>query len=197
MDRQRLQQQIEFIMEIDKLKQIYRRSFITGGERHETDAEHSWHLAVMAMLLAEHVDNHAVDILKVVSMLLIHDIVEIDAGDTYCYDAQGKQDQAAREEAAADRLFGLLPSEQGSAFRDLWEEFEARESPEARFAAVLDRLQPLLLQYVTEGKSWRIHDIDSSQVRERSRGTMELSASLGQLVEEIISESIAKGYLKG
>jgi putative hydrolase of HD superfamily len=195
MDINRLEQQLAFIVEIDKLKQIIRQSYITDGTRNETDAEHSWHMAVMAVLLAEHVDQAEIDVLKVIKMLLIHDVVEIDAGDTYCYDTQGKQTQYQRETEAADRLFGLLPADQEKEFRSLWEEFEATATPEAKFAAALDRLQPLLLQYHTAGKSWQEHQIVSAKVRERNRHIQQISQVLSQLVEEIITDSVAKGYL--
>lgn len=191
----RLDQQIAFIVEIDKLKHIYRQSYITGGARNETDAEHSWHMAVMAILLAEHVEGYKVDVLKVIKMLLIHDIVEIDAGDTYCYDALARQSQAQREQAAADRLFGILPEDQMNEFRALWEEFELMTTPEARFAAALDRLQPLLLQYHTAGKSWQEHDVVSAKVRERNQHIKHISQALAELVEGIIEDSVQKGYL--
>ncbi|GBG55805.1 hydrolase [Sporomusaceae bacterium FL31] len=192
----RLDQQIAFIVEIDKLKHIYRQSYITGGTRNETDAEHSWHMAVMAILLAEHVEGYKVDVLKVIKMLLIHDIVEIDAGDTYCYDALARQSQAQREQAAADRLFGILPESQMNEFRALWEEFELMTTPEARFAAALDRLQPLLLQYHTAGKSWQEHDVASAKVKERNQHIKHISQALAELVEEIIEDSVQKGYLR-
>ncbi|MDF2571271.1 MAG: phosphohydrolase [Sporomusa sp.] len=193
---ERLKQQIAFITEVDKIKQIYRKNYVIGGERHETDAEHSWHLAIMAILLAEHVTGYPFDVLKVIKMVLIHDIVEIDAGDTYCFDQTGGLDKAEREQAAADRLFGLLPKDQAQELRSLWDEFEQRVSLEAKFADALDRLQPLLLHYNTEGKSWKLNGITSNQVIERNRQTQELSTELGQLVKDIINDSISKGYLK-
>ncbi|HWR42391.1 HD domain-containing protein [Sporomusa sp.] len=195
MTTQRLQQQIAFIIEVDKIKQIYRKNFVIGGERHETDAEHSWHLAIMAILLAEHID-YPLDILKVIKMVLIHDIVEIDAGDTYCFDQIGGLDKAVREQAAANRLFGLLPEDQAQELRSLWDEFEQRGSLEAKFADALDRLQPLLLHYNTEGKSWQLNGITSGKVIERNQRTREISDKLGQLVDDIIEDSISKGYLK-
>jgi len=192
---ERLKQQIEFIVEVDKIKQIYRKNFVIDGERHETDAEHSWHLAMMAMILAEHVTSQQVDVLTVLKMVLIHDIVEIDAGDTYCFDQQAGLDKAERETKAADRLFGLLPSDQAQEFRSLWEEFEQRVSTEARLADALDRLQPLLLHYHTQGKSWQMNGITSDKVKERNQHTAAIAAELGQLVDEIIQDSIGKGYL--
>lgn len=192
----RLQRQIEFIVEVDKMKQIYRKNFIIGGERHETDAEHSWHLAIMAALLAEHVSKAQVDVLKVIKMVLIHDVVEIDAGDTYCFDQQAGLDKKARETKAAQRLFGLLPDDQQQEFHSLWEEFELRQSPEAKFADALDRLQPLLLHYHTQGKSWQLNHITSDKVRERNKRTAAIATELGELVDGIIADSIKRGYLK-
>ncbi|HEX5324571.1 MAG TPA: HD domain-containing protein, partial [Capsulimonadaceae bacterium] len=144
MDNERLSQQIAFIIETDKLKDILRRTYIMSGDRLENSAEHSWQLALMATLLAEH-SNEPIDVAHVVKMVLVHDLVEIDAGDTYCYDVVAEQDKVEREERAADRIFGLLPADQGKQIRLLWEEFEARETPEARFAAAIDRLMPMLL----------------------------------------------------
>lgn len=191
---ERLRQQIAFVVEIDKMKSIYRQSYITPGARNETDAEHSWHLAVMALLLAEHTDV-AVDPVRALKMVLIHDVVEIDAGDTYCYDQQGLLDKAEREDKAAERLFGMLPPDQAAEFTALWQEFEARVTPEARFADALDRLQPLLLQYHTSGRSWQEHGITSDKVIERNRRTKEISRDLAELVDEIIEESIRSGFL--
>ncbi|WP_371372680.1 GNAT family N-acetyltransferase [Sporomusa aerivorans] len=192
----RLEQQICFLVEVDKLKTIYRKNYVIGTDRRETDAEHSWHLAVMAMLLAEYVDDYPIDVFKVVKMLLIHDIVEIDAGDTYCFDQQAGVDKDVREQAAAGRLFGLLPADQSQELRDLWEEFEQKQSPEARLADALDRLQPLLLHYHTGGKSWQENGITSDKVRERNKRTKDIAIELGQLVEQVIQDSIARGYLR-
>lgn len=194
MIHERLRQQIAFVVEIDKMKSIYRQSYITPGDRNETDAEHSWHLAVMALLLAEHTDV-TVDPIRALKMVLIHDLVEIDAGDTYCYDQQGLQDKAEREDKAAERLFGMLPPDQAAEFTALWQEFEARVTPEARFADALDRLQPLLLQYHTRGRSWQEHGITSDKVVERNRRTREISQDLAELVDEIIEESIHNRFL--
>lgn len=196
MNMTRLDKQIAFIVELDKLKHIYRQSVITGTNRHETDAEHSWHMALTAMVLAEHVDGYSIDVAKVMKMALIHDVVEIDAGDTYCYDAAAGKDKLEREQQAADRLFGLLPEDQAVEFRALWEEFEEAVTPEARFAAALDRLQPLLLQYYTEGKSWQDHGVTSDQVRKRNQHTKDISMALGKFVNEVITESIERGYLQ-
>src|SRR5262245_59404725 len=163
MKAERLEQQIRFIVEIDKLKSVYRRTYLINERRNENTAEHSWHLAMTAMLLVEYA-NEPVDVLKVIKMALIHDIVEIDAGDTFVYDLQALFDKAESERAAADRLFRLLPDDQGQEFRRLWEEFESRESPEARFAAALDRFVPQLHNYYTSGGSWREHGITHDRV---------------------------------
>jgi putative hydrolase of HD superfamily len=192
---ERLARQMAFIVEIDKMKRIYRQNYvINGGERRETDAEHSWHLAVMALLLAEHTDR-PVDGVRAAKMALLHDLVEIDAGDTYCYDQAGLLDQAEREQQAAKRIFGLLPDDQAGEWIALWEEFEAGLTPEARFAAALDRLQPLLLHYHTEGRSWQEHGITSAKVIERNKRTKEISQNLAALVAEIIENAVGKGYL--
>ncbi len=191
---EKLKKQLEFIIEIDKLKQVFRQSFLTCEPRHENDAEHSWHLAVMAILLAEHAEGN-VDVSKVIKMVLIHDIIEIDAGDTYCYDDVAGLDKAEREQKAAVRLFHILPSSQAEELNNLWQEFEERQTPEARFAAALDRLQPLLLNYLTEGKSWQAHGINSEQVLKRNRHIGDSSPALWAYAEGIIEDAVAKGYL--
>lgn len=192
----KLEKQISFIVEIDKLKNIYRQSYISDKSRHEDDAEHSWHLAIMAYLLAEHVEEK-VDLLKVIKMVLMHDLVEIDAGDTYCYDEKAKQDKREREEKCAKRLFGMLPEEQAKEMFELWEEFEQMETTEAKYAAALDRLQPVLLNYTTEGKSWKEHGISVDQVLERNRQIKNCSEKLWNFVEELLHDAVKKGYLKG
>jgi putative hydrolase of HD superfamily len=192
---QRLQKQIKFILEIDKLKQIVRQTFIADGSRRENDAEHSWHLSIMAALLIEY-GPAGVDLGRVTKMLLIHDVVEIDAGDTYCYDATAALTQKAREIAAADRIFALLPADQAGDFRAIWEEFEERATPEARFAAALDRLQPVLLNYHTQGRSWLEHDISRSQVIERNEHIGAGAPRLWEHVKGIIDEATAKGWLR-
>lgn len=190
----RLRQQIAFILEIDKLKEILRRTYVMSGARLENSAEHSWQLAIMAMLLAEHA-NEPVDICRVVKMTLVHDLVEIDAGDTYCYDSVAELDKAARERCAADRIFALLPVEQGRDLRALWEEFEERNTPDARFAAALDRLMPMLHNYHTHGRSWKEHGIKKSQVRERNAYIEDGSADLWAIAQELIEDAVANGYL--
>ena len=158
MQNERFQQQIAFLLELDKLKNIYRQTLVLHEDRAENDAEHSFHLAIMACILAEHA-NEPVDVLHVMKMVLVHDIVEIDAGDTYCYDAAGNATKAQREQLAAQRLFGLLPEGQREEYRGLWVEFEEQKTPEARFAAVMDRIQPLLLNLSRNGLSWQQHGI--------------------------------------
>lgn len=194
----RLKKQMEFIIEIDKLKKVYRQSFVTGGEKAENDAEHSWHLALMSILLLEYAqtDEAKPDLLRVLKMVLVHDLVEIDAGDTYCYDEEAARDKCLREEKAAGRLFNLLPPDQAAEFRSLWDEFEERRTPEAVFAAALDRLQPVLLNYHTEGQSWKMHGITAEQVLERNNLIREGAPRLWAYVREIISSAVEKGYLK-
>ena len=191
----RLKQQIDFLMEIDKLKHVYRQNLVANGSRRENDVEHSWHLGVMAVILQEYAAE-PVDMAKVMKMVLLHDLVEIDAGDTFAYDPEAVLDKEEREPAAADRLYGMLPSDQGQELRTLWDEFEARETPEAKFAACLDRLQPLLNNYHTAGGTWQTHGVSSGQVRKRMEPVGEGAPCLGDLVERLIQEAIAQGILQ-
>lgn len=190
----RLKKQLEFILEIDKMKKILRQTILTDYSRQENDAEHSWHISVMAMVLAEYADE-SVDISRVIRMTLVHDLIEIYAGDTFAYDAAGNQDKKARENAAADRLFAMLPADQGSEIRNLWEEFDRMESPDAIFAAALDRLQPLLHNFVTEGHTWK-RGVTSEQVRKRMAVIEKANPQLFEVVNTVIDESLEKGYLK-
>jgi len=192
----RLQKQIQFIVEIDKLKQIYRQTILMDGSRQENDAEHSWHLAVMAILLSEYAAEEGMDVLKVVKMVLVHDLVEIDAGDTFCYDEKGNLDKAEREQKAAERIFNLLPEDQAWEIKNLWEEFEERKTLEARFAAALDRVQPLLHNYHTQGHAWQKHGTTSEQVIDRCKYIGDGSPLLWEYIHGIIRESVEKGYLK-
>lgn len=169
---ERLEQQFAFLREIDKEKQIMRQNYLTDGSRKEGDAEHAWHLALMTLLLSEYA-NEEIDVLKTVSMVLIHDLVEIDAGDTYAYDSAAAATQRDRELAAADRIFGLLPKDQARKMRQLWEEFEARETPEAKFARTMDCVQPTMLNDASQGKSWLEHGVHLSQVLRRNQRTGE------------------------
>lgn len=196
MNNPRLMKQIRFIIEIDKLKQVFRQNVITGSNRNENDTEHSWHLAVMAVLLSEYSADKNIDILKVIKMVLIHDIVEIDAGDTFCYDEKGHEDKEERERKAADRLFNILPSDQAREMMDLWREFEEMNTPESRFAACLDRLQPLLLNYCTKGHTWQKPGVTSEKVLARNALLEKNVPELWEYVLRIVDDSIRKGYLK-
>ena len=191
----RLEQQIAFILEIDHLKSVLRRSYLLSEDRHENSAEHSWHLSVMALVLAEYA-NAEVDMLRVLKMLLVHDVVEIDSGDTYVYDAAGNDTKAERENAAARRIFGLLPEDQAAELSALWQEFEARQTPEAKFAAALDRLMPLLHNYHTQGRSWQEHGITESQVLRLNRHIADGSETLWNYAEALIQEAAKSGHLK-
>ncbi|MBD2095159.1 HD domain-containing protein [Trichocoleus sp. FACHB-591] len=191
----RLTQQIAFIVEIDKLKQILRQTLLINASRQENSAEHSWHITLMAIVLAEYAPE-GVNLLHAVKLLLLHDLVEIDAGDTFCYDLSGNQSKAERELAAADRLFGLLPPDQGTELRSLWEEFEAQVTPEAKFAAALDRLQPILNNQQTGGASWKKHGIRADQVLWRMQPVLEGAPELWPLVEQIVADCVAAGYLQ-
>lgn len=196
MGEERLERQIRFILEIDSLKGVLRQSYLAGVDRRENSAEHSWHVSVMAVVLAEHA-NEAVDVARVVRMLLLHDVVEIDAGDTYVYDATSAAGKAVREARAADRLFGILPADQGQELRALWEEFEAGTSPEARFAAALDRLMPVLHNWATGGRSWREHGITAERVIERNAAIAAGSEALWARALACIREAVARGDLAG
>jgi putative hydrolase of HD superfamily len=190
----RLARQIGFIVEIDKLKSVLRQTLLVDRSRRENTAEHSWHLAMMAIALADYADR-PVDIGRVIQMLLIHDLVEIDAGDTFVYDVAANRDKAAREALAAERIFGLLPANQGSELRALWQEFEARTTSDASFAAALDRLQPLLHNYHTEGSTWRQHGITVDQVIALNRTIADGSQRLWDYTERLIADAVARGFL--
>ena len=182
-------------MEIDKVKNIFRQTHLSGHGRNENDAEHSWHMAVMAYLLREYA-NEEVDIAKVMLMCLIHDIVEIDAGDTYAYDTEGLQTQKEREDAAKQRIFSILPEEQAAEFIGLFDEFEAYETPESKFAHAMDNLQPLMLNNSNGGADWRAHQVSAEQVYGRQSKTKLGSEKLFEVVDGMIQENIRKGSLK-
>lgn len=192
---ERLKKQLDFILEIDKEKNILRQTHLSGHGRRENDAEHAWHMAIMAYLLREY-SNEPVDIAKVMIMCLIHDVVEIDAGDTYAYDAEGLKTQKAREEAAKERIYSLLPDDQKQDLQALFDEFEERKTPEARFARALDNLQPLLLNNSNDGGDWREHQVTAEQVYGRQRRTAEGSAKLYEVTDQLIQENIAKGNIR-
>lgn len=187
-------QQLAFIVEIDRLKRVLRRTWLCDHSRPENSAEHSWHLATMAVLLAEHADP-MVDIARVTRMVLVHDIVEIDAGDTYAYDDVGNGSREARERAAADRLFALLPEDQGAQLRALWEEFEVRQTVDARYAAALDRLQPLLNNDRSGGGSWRTHHVTRDQVLERMEPIQDALPAFWPTVLEIVDRNCVLGNI--
>lgn len=195
MDIDRLAKQIEFVVEIDKLKGIVRQTLLTDGSRQEDSAEHSWHLAVMVMVLSEYAQEEGIDLLRVLKMVLVHDLVEIDAGDTYCYDEDGNEGKLEREKSAAERIFGLLPREQSTEFYALWDEFESRKTAEARFAAALDRLQPLLNNYRTRGRMWQKHGINSSQVVSRNQLIEDGAPDLWKYAANMIRDAVRKGWL--
>ena len=192
---QRLRQQMRFIAEADKLKNVFRRSYISDRSRRENDAEHSWHLCLMTLLLVEHANQPDIDSLKVLKMVIIHDIVEIDAGDTYIYDEAAKSDQAERERKAAERLFGMLPEDQETEFHSIWSEFELGQSLEARFAKAIDRLHPMMLNYLAGGKTWSENGVSESQVRSINSKIAEGSDALWEYADELIRESVDKGWL--
>lgn len=191
----RLEQQIRFVLEIDKLKNVLRQTLLTDGSRQENSAEHSWHIALMAIVLAEYAPE-PIDVLRVIKMLLVHDLVEIDAGDTFCYDTQGNESKADREMMAADRLFGLLPSDQAAELRQLWDEFEAQETSAAKFAASLDRLQPIMHNQQTEGHTWQKHGVTRDRVLQRMATVKTGAPDLWHLVEQIIDDCVTAGYLR-
>jgi putative hydrolase of HD superfamily len=195
MARERLEQQIRFILEVDKLKEIFRQTICTQSRRAENDAEHSWHLCLAVIVLAEHANTPGLDVLRVLKMLIIHDLVEIDAGDTFAYDTAHRVDQHEREARAADRIFGLLPPDQASEFRALWDEFEEVATPEAKFAAAIDRFQPCLLNCSTEGAAWKRHGITEDRVIARNGAIAEGSAALWEAMREKIAETARAGHI--
>ena len=186
---------LEFIMEMDKMKRIYRQSLLLDRSRTETDAEHSWQLAVMALILADH-GPEGTDLLKVISMCLIHDIVEIDAGDTFAYDEKGNQDKAEREMKAADRIYAMLPRAQGEKLKALWMEFDEGKSKEAVFANALDRLQPMLIHAYTDGANWRKHDVAYPQVRERAEAVRQGLPYIWPCLEDLLETARTLGLLR-
>ncbi len=192
---ERLLQQMNFILEIDKLKAITRQNFLSDGSRRENDTEHSWHLAVMVMILSEYFPH--IDIIKSISMVLIHDVVEIDAGDTFAYDPVGYETKSAREKEAAERLFSILPADQADYYRQLWYEFEEMESGEAICGAIMDRIQPLMMNHYSKGKMWKNKGITEDQLRKRNEIVFEKGpAELQDYVNHLIAEAKKNGYLE-
>ena len=190
----RLKKQTEFVLKTDKMKTIGRQTYLADGSRKENDAEHSYHLALMAYLMREHASDE-VDVSKAMLMALVHDIVEIEAGDTYAYDAEANADKAERESRAAERLFAILPEDQGEELKALWREFEANETAEALFVNALDKVQPVILTDAAEGKSWREHGVRRSWIAKRNERTAEGSPALAELAFHLIDKNVDKGYI--
>ena len=191
----RLAQQIEFIAECDRLKEVFRQTINTQSRRAENDAEHSWHLCLCVIVLAEHANVPHLDVLRVLKMVILHDLVEIDAGDTFAYDTAAMAGQHEREALAATRIFGMLPPDQARDFRALWDEFEARQTPESRFAAAVDRFQPMLLNCRTQGAAWNRHGVTHDRVVARNRHIAEGSTELWQYAEKMLQEVVDAGHL--
>ena len=195
MDKERFEKQLAFILEADKEKNIFRQTHLSGHGRQENDAEHAWHMAMMIYLLKEYA-NAPIDLAKTMMMALIHDIVEIDAGDTYAYDATGMETQAERERLAAERIFGLLPADQRDELRGLFEEFEAGETAEAKFARTMDNLQPLMLNDSNDGGDWKAHGVTKTQVMKRHARNQLGSEVIGRYTKELLEENIRKGNIR-
>lgn len=193
---ERFKRQIEFILEADKLKNVSRRTTLLDRSRQENSAEHCWHIALILLVLSEYADEDNLALLQVIKLLLAHDLVEIDADDTYCYDEIGGRDQKMRETKAADRIFNILPPDQAAAFRALWDEYEGKDTPESKFANALDRLQPFLHNYFTRGHTWQKHGIRKNQVIARMQPVDDGSHLLWGYVSSLIDDAVEKGFLK-
>lgn len=194
-DKSRFNKQIEFILEIDKLKQIYRQTYILDTSRRENSVEHSWHIALMALLFSEYANSNEINLFRVVKMLLVHDLVEIYAGDTFCYDEKARINQHEREVEAANRLFKFLPEDQATAFESLWIEFEECKTPSAKFANALDRIQPLINNYYSDGLAWQKKGIKSYQIKARYYDIMEITPKLRDYASELIEKALSRGIL--
>ena len=194
-DQERFEKQLAFIREIDKEKMIGRQSYLTDGKTLENDAEHAWHMAIMTVLLKEYA-NEDIDVLKTVTMLLIHDLVEVYAGDTYAYDEEGMKTQAEREAKAADRIYSILPEDQGEYLKSLWVEFEEQKTPEAKFARTMDCFQPLILNDATNGKAWKEHEVRRSWVYKRNQTTANGSSDIWDYAREnLIEKNVRNGNI--
>ena len=191
----RFQKQMDFLLEIDKIKEIYRQTYIADASRKENDAEHSWHSCIMAIVLAEYFDED-IDLLKVIKMMLMHDVVEIYAGDTYCYDDKGNEDKEEREMASAHRVYGLLPDDQKAEFMAIWREFEEQKTKEAVFCAILDRVQPTILNKAANIISWQEHGIRKEQVLKRNAITFSGPEEIASYMKNLIEKAAEDGYLK-
>lgn len=193
--KESLAKDLEFIVEIDKMKNIFRQTTIMDGSRRENDAEHSWHLGLMSIVLEEY-SNCKIDVNRVMKMLLIHDLVEVYAGDTFCYDKEGNKDKRERETLAAEKIYGMLSGDKGEELKKLWQEFEDRETDEAKFAAAMDRLQPILCNYYSKGGTWVKYGINQEQIYNRAYPIKEISEDLWDITIKIIDDSIKKGFIK-
>ncbi|MBR5113032.1 MAG: HD domain-containing protein [Clostridia bacterium] len=195
LDNDRLKKQIEFLVEIDKMKNIFRRTVLIDGSRRENDAEHSWHFAMLALILNEYCSED-IDVSHVIKIAICHDLVEIYAGDTFAYDSEGHKDKEKREKEAADKLFSILPDDEGKEIKELWLEFENKETPESRFANVCDRFQPLVHNYLTNGHTWKEGDVHAPQVLERMSVIKDSAPEIWNAVIGIVEESVKRGILK-
>jgi putative hydrolase of HD superfamily len=195
LDEERIAQQMRFLLEADKLKLIERRNLVADGSRRENSAEHSWHIALMALVLTEYAEE-AVDLARVVRMLVVHDLVEIHAGDTFLFDPAANLDKSQREQASANALFGLLPLEQAQQLRALWDEFEERQTPEARFAAAIDSFQPILQNWETQGGSWRANGVTAAKVLERKKRDLEPFPRLWAYAQKLVKDAVERGYIR-
>lgn len=191
----RLEKQMQFILELDKIKSITRQTFLADETRKENDAEHSWHIAIMAIILKEYFDTD-IDLLKVIKMVLMHDIVEIDAGDTFCYDEKANEDKVKREQEAAERIYHILPNDQAQEYKMLWYEFEEGQTKEAIFANILDRLQPILLNFRTNGKLWIENNISQQQVLRRNEKTLSGPKEIADYLIKLLEKAVDLGYLR-
>lgn len=195
LDTDRLGRQIAFMVEVDKLKEVFRQTKLITSRRQENDAEHSWHLCLSVILLAEHANKPDLNVLRVLKMVILHDLVEIDAGDTFAYDEVGMKDQHERECVAADRIFGLLPDDQAHEFRACWDEFEAQETPEAQFALSCDRFQPMLLNLMTDGASWKEHGITHDRVVARNQCVERGSQTMWSRMAKMLDDAVVAGIV--
>lgn len=193
---ERFKKQLDFIMEIDKMKNVFRRTVITGTLRQENDAEHSWHLALIAMVFYEYAYSPEVNLLRVIKMLLIHDIVEVYAGDTFAFDEARYRDKEEREREAADKIFGMLPDDQNKEYRELWEEFDAMQTPDSIYAAAADRFEPFMLNCHTQGHTWVLGSVTSDKVYKRLEQVKMGMPALWETIVSLIEENIEKGYIK-
>lgn len=196
MDAERFQKQLDFIIEIDKAKQVLRNTLLADASRCENDAEHMWHMAVGAIVLSEYTDGKKPDMLKVLKIILLHDVIEIYSGDTFAYDAKGQVGKADREREAAEKLFARLPEDQAAEYKSLWDEFEDGVTNEARFALAMDSFMPILHNYITKGQQWRRFDISSKQVLTKNERIAKSSGFLWKYIQAIVEDSVKKGYLK-